>query len=89
MVISALAEDSKSRPAAPRKLNSYKANLNRSRKRPRVELVVGTLIENSDNKLVIRRRRLVKGRYNLSAYKPILASNSGTREITVDNGKSL
>jgi len=35
----------------------------------------------------MRRRRLVKGRRNLSTYKPILASNSGTREITVDNGK--
>jgi hypothetical protein len=73
----------------PRKLNSYKANLNRSRKRPRAELAVGTLIENSNNKLIIRRRQLVKGRRNLSTYKPILVSNSSTREITVDNGKSL
>jgi hypothetical protein len=46
-------------------------------------------MENSNNKLIIRRRRLVKGRRNLSAYKPILVSNSSTREITVDNGKSL
>ena len=35
----------------------------------------------------MRRRRLVKGRYNLSTYKPILVSNSSTREITADNGK--
>jgi hypothetical protein len=40
----------------PGKLNSYKANLNRSRKRPQAELAVGTLIENSNNKLIIRRR---------------------------------
>jgi hypothetical protein len=46
-------------------------------------------MENSDNELIICRRRLVKGRRNLSAYKPILVSNSGTREITVDNGKLL
>ena len=45
-------------------------------------------MENSNNKLIVYRRRLVKGRYNLSTYKPILASNSGTREIAVDNGKS-
>jgi hypothetical protein len=89
LVISALAEDNKSKPAAPRKLNSRKANPNRSRKRPWVELVVGTLIENSDNKPVICRRRLVMGRRNLSTYKPILVSNSGTREIAVDNGKLL
>jgi len=37
----------------------------------------------------MRRRRLVKGRCNPSTYKPILASDSGTREITIDNGKSL
>ena len=72
----------------PRKLNSYKANLNRSRKRPSAELAVGTLIENSNNEPVIYRRRLVKGRRNLSTYKPILASNSSTREIAVDDGKS-
>ena len=35
----------------------------------------------------MRRRRLVKGRRNLSTYKPILASNSGTREIAIDNNK--
>ena len=35
----------------------------------------------------MRRRQLVKKRYNLSAYKPILASNSSTREIAVDNSK--
>ena len=34
------------------------------------------------------RKWLAKGRYNLSAYKPILVSDSGTREITIDNGKS-
>jgi hypothetical protein len=45
-------------------------------------------MENSNNKLIIRRRWLVKGRYNLSTYKPILVSNSGTREIAVDNSKS-
>ena len=45
-------------------------------------------MENNNNKLVIYRRQLVKGRYNLSAYKPILASDSGTKEIAVDNGKS-
>jgi hypothetical protein len=73
----------------PRKLNSYKANLNRSRKCPEVELVVGTLMENSNNEPVIYRGRLVKGRRNLSAYKPILVSNSGTREITIDNSKLL
>jgi hypothetical protein len=50
--------------------------------------LVGILIENSNNKLVIYRRRLVKGRYNLSTYKPILASNSSTKEIAADNGKS-
>jgi len=33
------------------------------------------------------RRQLVKGRRNLSAYKPILASNSGTKEIAIDNSK--
>ena len=35
----------------------------------------------------MRRRRLVKKRRNLSTYKPILASNSGTGEIAVDNSK--
>jgi len=37
----------------------------------------------------MHKRRLVKGRYNLSTYKPILASNSSTREIAVDNSKLL
>ena len=45
-------------------------------------------MENSNNKLVIYKRQLVKGRYNLSAHKPILASDSGTREIATDNSKS-
>ena len=31
----------------------------------------------------------MKGRYNLSTYKPILASDSGTGEITTDNSKLL
>jgi len=31
---------------------------------------------------------LAKGRYNLSIYKPILVNDSGTKEITADNGKS-
>jgi hypothetical protein len=35
----------------------------------------------------MRRRWLVKGRRNLSTYKPILVSNSSTREIAIDNGK--
>ena len=72
----------------PRKLNSCKANPNRRRKCPRLELAVGTLIENSNSELVIYRRRLAKGRRNLSTNKPISASDSGTREIAVDNGKS-
>ena len=72
----------------PKKLNSYKANLNRYRKRPWLELAVGTLIENSNSEPVIYKRRLVKGKYNLSTYKPILASNSGTKEIAINNGKS-
>jgi hypothetical protein len=38
---------------------------------------------------VVYRRWLVKERYNLSAYKPILISNNSTREITVDNSKLL
>ena len=50
--------------------------------------MAGTLTENSNNKPVVRRRWLVKGRRNPSTYKPILASNSGTREITIDNSKS-
>ena len=51
--------------------------------------MVGTLIENSNNKLVVRRRQLVKGRYNLFTHKPILVSDSSTRKIAVDNSKSL
>ena len=89
MAISALAEDNKSEPVIPKKSNSRKANLNRSRKRPWLELAAGTLIENSDNKLVVCRRRLVKGRYNPFTYKPISASDSGTREIATDNSKLL
>ena len=38
--------------------------------------------------LVIYRRRLAKGRRNLSIYKPILISNSSIKEITADNSKS-
>jgi len=45
-------------------------------------------MENSNNEPVVRRRRLVKGRRNLSTYKPTLASNSDTREIAIDNSKS-
>ena len=71
-----------------KKLNSYKANLNRYRKCLLLKLAAGTLIKNSDNKLVIRRRQLIKGRCNLFTYKPILISDSGTKEITADNGKS-
>ena len=46
-------------------------------------------MENSNNKPVVRRRQLVKRRYNLSTHKPILASNSSTGEIAIDNSKSL
>jgi hypothetical protein len=35
------------------------------------------------------RRQLVKWRYNLSAYKPILVNNSSTKEIAIDNSKLL
>ena len=31
----------------------------------------------------------MKGRYNLSAHEPILASDSGTGEIATDNSKLL
>ena len=89
MVISALAEDNKSKLAIFRKLNSCKANLNKYRKRPRLKSAAGTLIKNSNNKLIIHRRQLAKGRYNLSTHKPILASDSGTREIATDNSKLL
>ena len=51
--------------------------------------MAGTLIKNSNNKPVVYRRQLVKGRYNLSAYKPISASNSSTREIATNNSKLL
>ena len=80
-------EDNKSKPAAPGKSNSRKANLNRCRKCPRPESAAGTLTENSNSEPVVRRRRLAKGRCNLSANEPTLASNSGTGEIAVDNGK--
>ena len=49
--------------------------------------MVGTLTENSNNELVICRRRLAKGRHNLSTNKPTSANNSSTREIAADNGK--
>ena len=87
MAISALVEDNESEPAMPGKLNSCKANLNRSRKCPWAELAVGTFIENSDNEPVVRKRWLIKGRRNLSAYTPILVSDSSIREIAVDNSK--
>jgi len=51
--------------------------------------VVGTLIENNNNKPVVRKRRLVKGRRNPFTYKPTLASNSSTKEIAADNSKLL
>ena len=89
MVTSTLVEDNKSELAIFRKLNSCKANLNRYRKRPWLKLAAGTFIENSDSELVIYRRWLAKGKYNLSAHKPILINDSGTREITIDNSKSL
>jgi len=50
--------------------------------------VVGTFIKNSNNKPVICRMRLAKGRCNLFVYKPILVNNSGIKEIIIDNGKS-
>ena len=46
-------------------------------------------MENSNNKLVIYKRRLAKKRYNLSTYKPTLVSNSGTGKIAVNNSKLL
>ena len=46
-------------------------------------------MENSNNELVVCRRQLAKKINNLSTYKPTLASNSGTREIAIDNSKSL
>ena len=89
MVISSLAENNKSKPAAPRKSNSHKANPNRRRKRPGLELVADTLTENSNSEPVIYKKWLVKGRHNPSPNEPILASNSSTREITADNSKLL
>jgi hypothetical protein len=50
--------------------------------------MAGTLIKNNDNKLVICRRQLIKGKYNLSAYKPILVSDSDTKKNAVNNSKS-
>ena len=88
-VTNALVKDNKSELAIPRKLNSYKANLNRCRKCLQLKSAVGTLTENSNSELVVRRRQLVKGKHNPSTYKPTLVSNSSTREITTDNGKSL
>jgi len=49
--------------------------------------VAGTLIENSNSKPVVRRRRLAKRKHNLFANKPILISDNGTGEIAADNGK--
>ena len=46
-------------------------------------------MENSNNKLVVYRRRLMKGRYNPFTHKPTLASDSGTGEIAADNSKLL
>ena len=46
-------------------------------------------MENSNNKLIVYRRWLVKGRCNLSAHKPILISDSGTVEIAINNSKLL
>jgi hypothetical protein len=51
--------------------------------------MAGTLMENSNDELVVRRKQLVEGRYNLFTHKPTLVSDSGTREIAVDNGKLL
>jgi hypothetical protein len=46
-------------------------------------------MENSNNKPVVYRGWLVKGKYNLSTQKPISVSNSGTGEIATNNSKSL
>ena len=35
----------------------------------------------------MRKRRLIKGRYNLSTQKPILANNSSIKKIAIDNSK--
>ena len=69
--------------------NSRKAKLNKRRKYPYLKSAAGTLIENSDNEPVVYKRQLAKGRRNLSAYEPTLASNSSIREIARDNGKLL
>ena len=87
MVISSLAEDNESKLAAPRKSNSYKANLNRYRKCLWLESAAGTLTENSNSEPVVHRRWLAKGRHNLSANEPISVSDSGTGEIAADNSK--
>ena len=49
--------------------------------------MAGTLIKNSNNKPVVYRRQLVKKKYNLSTHKPILASDSSTVKIAIDNSK--
>ena len=89
MAISALAEDNESELAAPKKSKSCKANPNRCRKRPRLKLIAGTFMENSNSELVVHKRWLAKGRHNLSTHEPTLVNNSGTREITADNSKLL
>ena len=89
MATNTLAEDNKSKLAIFRKLNSRKANPNKYRKCFWLELAVATFMENSNNEPIVYRRWLVKGRCNLSTYKPILASNSSIGEIAIDNGKSL
>ena len=45
-------------------------------------------MENSNSKPVVCRRWLAKGKCNLSAHEPTLASDSGTGEIAIDNSKS-
>ena len=45
-------------------------------------------MKNSNNKLIIYRRRLIKRKHNPSTYKLILVSNSGTKEIAINNHKS-
>ena len=54
--MSTLIKDNKRKLAILRKLNSYKANLNKYKKRPQLELAVDTLIENSNNEPVVYRR---------------------------------
>ena len=60
-------EDNKSELAIPKKLSSYKANPNKRIKCLELKLITSTLTENNNNKLIIYRRQLVKGKYNLSA----------------------